>query len=198
MSLGNGMEPKGEMTSTSLPSAGLSRTEHQGVTNPAVVPTAYKWLSLASLLVYVAAFSIGLGPMPWLVLSEIFPGGIRGRAMALTSSMNWGINLLISLTFLTVTDIIGLSWVCFIYTILSVASLVFVILFIPETKGCSLEQISMELAKANYVKNNICFMSHHQEELVPTQLQKSKPQEQLPECNHLCGRGQLQRSSTEI
>ncbi|XP_031236438.1 solute carrier family 2, facilitated glucose transporter member 12 isoform X2 [Mastomys coucha] len=198
MSLGNGMEPKGEMTSTSLPSAGLSKTEHQGVTNPVVVPTAYKWLSLASLLVYVAAFSIGLGPMPWLVLSEIFPGGIRGRAMALTSSMNWGINLLISLTFLTVTDIIGLSWVCFIYTILSVASLVFVILFIPETKGCSLEQISMELAKANYVKNNICFMSHHQEELVPTQLQKSKPQEQLPECNHLCGRGQLQRPSTEI
>lgn len=42
-------------------------------------------------------------PVPWLVLSEIFPGGIRGRAMALTSSMNWGINLLISLTFLTVT-----------------------------------------------------------------------------------------------
>ncbi|XP_071405220.1 solute carrier family 2, facilitated glucose transporter member 12 isoform X2 [Pithys albifrons albifrons] len=67
------------------------------------VPVLLKWLSLASLLVYVAAFSIGLGPMSWLVLSEIFPGGIRGRAMALTSSMNWGINLLISLTFLTVT-----------------------------------------------------------------------------------------------
>ncbi|KAL0623744.1 Solute carrier family 2, facilitated glucose transporter member 12, partial [Plecturocebus cupreus] len=46
--------------------------------------------------------------MPWLVLSEIFPGGIRGRAMALTSSMNWGINLLISLTFLTVTDSLAL------------------------------------------------------------------------------------------
>lgn len=45
-------------------------------------------------------------------------------------------------------DLIGLSWVCFIYTIMSLASLVFVVLFIPETKGCSLEQISMELAKA--------------------------------------------------
>ncbi|NXT71064.1 GTR12 protein, partial [Chaetops frenatus] len=111
------------------------------------VPVVLKWLSLASLLVYVAAFSIGLGPMSWLVLSEIFPGGIRGRAMALTSSMNWGINLLISLTFLTVTELIGLSWVCFIYTIMSLASLAFVIMFIPETKGCSLEQISMELAK---------------------------------------------------
>nr|BAE25329.1 unnamed protein product [Mus musculus] len=198
MPMGNGMEPKGEMTFTSsLPNAGLSRTEHQGVTDTAVVPAAYKWLSLASLLVYVAAFSIGLGPMPWLVLSEIFPGGIRGRAMALTSSMNWGVNLLISLTFLTVTDLIGLSWVCFIYTIMSLASLAFVVLFIPETKGCSLEQISVELAKANYVKNNICFMSHHQEELVPTQLQKRKPQEQLPECNHLCGRGQSQRPSPD-
>uniref|UniRef100_D3ZNG4 Solute carrier family 2, facilitated glucose transporter member 12 n=1 Tax=Rattus norvegicus TaxID=10116 RepID=D3ZNG4_RAT len=195
--LGNGMEPKGEMAFTSLPNAGLSRTDRQGVTDPAVVPAVYKWLSLASLLVYVAAFSIGLGPMPWLVLSEIFPGGIRGRAMALTSSMNWGINLLISLTFLTVTDLIGLSWVCFIYTVMSLTSLAFVVLFIPETKGCSLEQISMELSKANYVKNNICFMSHHQEELVPTQLQKTKPQEQLPECKKLCGRGQSQRPSPE-
>lgn len=195
--LGNGMEPKGEMAFTSLPNARLSRTERQGVTDPAVVPAVYKWLSLASLLVYVAAFSIGLGPMPWLLLSEIFPGGIRGRAMALTSSMNWGINLLISLTFLTVTDLIGLSWVCFIYTVMSLASLAFVVLFIPETKGCSLEQISMELAKANYVKNNICFMSHHQEELVPTRLQTTKPQEQLPECKKLCGRGQSQRPSPE-
>lgn len=187
--VGNDMDKEGEMASTSLLNTGLSQTEHQEVTDPATVPAVYKWLSLGSLLVYVAAFSIGLGPMPWLVLSEIFPGGIRGRAMALTSSMNWGINLLISLTFLTVTDLIGLSWVCFTYTVMSLASLVFVVLFIPETKGCSLEQISMELAKANYVKNNICFMSHHQEDLVPTQLQR-KPQEQLPECKKLCGRGQ--------
>ncbi|TKC43209.1 hypothetical protein EI555_010755 [Monodon monoceros] len=53
--------------------------------------------------------SVLYGPVPWLVLSEIFPGGIRGRAMALTSSMNWGINLLISLTFLTVTGYETLS-----------------------------------------------------------------------------------------
>lgn len=193
----NDMDKRGEMTSASLPNAGLSQTEYQIVTDPAEVPSSLKWLSLTSLLVYVAAFSIGLGPMPWLVLSEIFPGGIRGRAMALTSSMNWGINLLMSLTFLTVTDLIGLPWVCFIYTIMSLVALVFVVVFIPETKGCSLEQISKELAKANYVKNNICFMSHHQEELVPKQLQKRKPQEQLLECKKLCGRGQPRQLSAE-
>ncbi|XP_044104421.1 solute carrier family 2, facilitated glucose transporter member 12 isoform X3 [Neovison vison] len=133
---------------TTFPSAGLSQAEYQTVTDPADVPAFLKWLSLASLLVYVAAFSIGLGPMHWLLLSEIFPGGIRGRAMALTSSMNWGINLLISLTFLTLTELIGLPWVCFIYAIMSLACLAFVVVFIPETKGRSLEQISAELAKA--------------------------------------------------
>uniref|UniRef100_A0A8D0L8Z0 Solute carrier family 2, facilitated glucose transporter member 12 n=1 Tax=Sphenodon punctatus TaxID=8508 RepID=A0A8D0L8Z0_SPHPU len=113
----------------------VSQTESRILTASYEVPAALKWLSLASLLTYVAAFSIGLGPMSWLVLSEIFPGGIRGRAMALTSSINWGVNLLISLTFLTITDLIGLPWVCFIYTVMSLASLAFVILFIPETKG---------------------------------------------------------------
>ncbi|NXP55617.1 GTR12 protein, partial [Heliornis fulica] len=141
------------------------------------IPVVLKWLSLASLLVYVAAFSIGLGPMSWLVLSEIFPGGIRGRAMALTSSMNWGINLLISLTFLTVTELIGLSWVCFIYTIMSLASLAFVIVFIPETKGCSLEQISMELAKQKYVQTPLCWTSQRREKLVPEELAKREKQQ---------------------
>ncbi|XP_058591321.1 solute carrier family 2, facilitated glucose transporter member 12 isoform X2 [Neofelis nebulosa] len=131
MPMRNDVDKKGV---THLPNTGLSQAQYQMVTDPADVPAFLKWLSLASLLVYVAAFSIGLGP-----------------------------------------NLIGLPWVCFIYTIMSLASLVFVVVFIPETKGCSLEQISAELAKGNFVKNNICFMSHHQEELVPKQLQKRKP-----------------------
>ncbi|XP_066470872.1 solute carrier family 2, facilitated glucose transporter member 12 [Tiliqua scincoides] len=147
-----------------------STTEHS---------SALQWLSLASLLVYVAAFSIGLGPMSWLVLSEIFPGGIRGRAMALTSSVNWGVNLLISSTFLTITDLIGLSWVYFIYALMSLVSLAFVIVFIPETKGCSLEQISMKLAKQKYARTAFCWVSQPQEELVPIGLSKKESREQF-------------------
>ncbi|XP_021396336.2 solute carrier family 2, facilitated glucose transporter member 12 [Lonchura striata] len=153
----------GELNRTALAGGKSTTGSHM---ESGEVPVVLKWLSLASLLVYVAAFSIGLGPMSWLVLSEIFPGGIRGRAMALTSSMNWGINLLISLTFLTVTELIGLSWVCFIYTAMSLASLAFVIMFIPETKGCSLEQISMELAKQKYVRTPLCGVSQRREKLV--------------------------------
>ncbi|NWU29760.1 GTR12 protein, partial [Dyaphorophyia castanea] len=165
----------GELNRTALAGGKSTTGSH---TESAEVPVVLKWLSLASLLVYVAAFSIGLGPMSWLVLSEIFPGGIRGRAMALTSSMNWGINLLISLTFLTVTELIGLSWVCFIYTIMSLASLAFVIVFIPETKGCSLEQISMELAKQKYVRTPLCGERQRREKLVPVEVAK-REKEQL-------------------
>ncbi|NWW08654.1 GTR12 protein, partial [Oreocharis arfaki] len=165
----------GELNRTALAGGKSTTGSHM---ESGEVPVVLKWLSLASLLVYVAAFSIGLGPMSWLVLSEIFPGGIRGRAMALTSSMNWGINLLISLTFLTVTELIGLSWVCFIYTIMSLASLAFVIVFIPETKGCSLEQISMELAKQKYVRTPLCRVSQRREKLVPVELAK-REKEQL-------------------
>ncbi|XP_071596963.1 solute carrier family 2, facilitated glucose transporter member 12 isoform X1 [Heliangelus exortis] len=172
---GPGVARTGELNRTTLVGGKSTRGSHM---ESEEVPVVLKWLSLASLLVYVAAFSIGLGPMSWLVLSEIFPVGIRGRAMALTSSMNWGINLLISLTFLTVTELIGLSWVCFIYTIMSLASLAFVIVFIPETKGCSLEQISMELAKEKYVKTPLCWVSQRREKLVPVELAK-REKEQL-------------------
>ncbi|XP_048361395.1 solute carrier family 2, facilitated glucose transporter member 12, partial [Sphaerodactylus townsendi] len=134
------------------------------------VPIALKWLSLASLLVYTAAFSVSLGPMSWLVLSEIFPGGIRGRAIALTSSVNWGVNLLISSTFLTITDLIGLPWVYFIYALMSLSSLAFVVAFIPETKGCSLEEISILLAKQKHRKNTFCRMSQHQDQLMSIEL----------------------------
>ncbi|XP_061098028.1 solute carrier family 2, facilitated glucose transporter member 12 [Conger conger] len=119
--------------------------------------SALKWLSLVSLLVYVTAFSISLGPMVYVIVCEIFPLGIRGKAVSVVSAVNWGTNLVISLTFLTVTDKIGLPNVMFTYAAMSFALLVFVILYIPETKGRSLEQISKELAKKNHLEDRICY-----------------------------------------
>lgn len=136
------------------------------------VPVFMKWLYLASLLSYVAAFSIGLGPMAWLVQSEIFPAGIKGRAFAITSSMNWGMNLLISLTFLTLTETLGLPWMIFSYAVMSMASLLFVLMFVPNTKGRPLEEISMELASRSYVCRSFCSRSRRQK-LVPIELSQN-------------------------
>ncbi|XP_056419299.1 solute carrier family 2, facilitated glucose transporter member 12 [Hyla sarda] len=137
------------------------------------VPVFMKWLYLASLLSYVAAFSIGLGPMAWLVQSEIFPAGIKGRAFAITSSMNWGMNLLISLTFLTLTETLGLPWMIFSYAVMSMASLLFVLMFVPNTKGRPLEEISMELASRSYVFHSFCSRSRSRQKLVPMELSQN-------------------------
>ncbi|XP_062323260.1 solute carrier family 2, facilitated glucose transporter member 12 [Osmerus eperlanus] len=115
-----------------------------------------KWVSLISLLVYVAAFSFSLGPMVYVVLSEIFPTGVRGKAVSVVSAVNWATNLLISMTFLSITETIGVPNVMFLYAIMSFVLLIFVILFVPETKGRTLEQISKELAMKKPLKGTFC------------------------------------------
>lgn len=130
------------------------------------VSSSLKWASLISLLVYVAAFSISLGPMVYVVLSEIFPMGVRGRAVSVVSAVNWATNLLISMTFLTVTEKIGVPNVMFLYAAMSFVLLVFVILCVPDTKGRTLEEISKELAKKKHFEVRLCKQVKPQESLI--------------------------------
>ena len=61
------------------------------------------WIAVASLMAYVGSFAVGLGPVFWLVLSEIYPLRIRGRAMSVGTAANWSANLVVALSFLTLT-----------------------------------------------------------------------------------------------
>uniref|UniRef100_H3DFX3 Solute carrier family 2, facilitated glucose transporter member 12 n=1 Tax=Tetraodon nigroviridis TaxID=99883 RepID=H3DFX3_TETNG len=125
------------------------------------VSSSLKVASLISLLVYVAAFSVSLGPMVYVVISEIFPMGVRGRAASVVAAVNWAVNLLISMSFLTITEKIGVPNVMFFHSAMCFALLVFVILCVPETKGLTLEEISKELAKNNYLSDALCFKNDH-------------------------------------
>ncbi|XP_049318732.1 solute carrier family 2, facilitated glucose transporter member 12 [Astyanax mexicanus] len=138
------------------------------------VSPSLKWISLVSLLVYVAGFSFGLGPMVYVVLSEIFPTGIRGKAVSVVSAFNWAMNLLISMTFLSLTERIGLPSVIFSYAAMSFLLLMFVMVFVPETKGRSLEQISKELAMKNHLDGTFfCHPWRKKPKSDPTQEEKS-------------------------
>lgn len=107
------------------------------------------WITLIFLALYIFFFSISWGPVVWVMLSEIFPLGIRGAGMAVGAVFNWISNLLVSLTFPYLLKSIGLSWVFILYGILGVVSLIFVLRVIEETKGRSLEQIEMALREKN-------------------------------------------------
>ena len=104
------------------------------------------WLAAGSLVLYVGAFAIGLGPVFWLLISEIYPLRVRGLAMSIATLTNWAFNLLVTVSFLTLVHGLGLSWTFWAYGLVSVGAWFFVKRFVPETKGRRLEQIEKELA----------------------------------------------------
>ena len=106
----------------------------------------YGWVALAGLLLFIAAFAVGLGPVFWLMISEIFPIGVRSKAMSVCTIANWGANFLVAQTFLSLSNAISRQGVFFLYAVLAVASLAFFAWKIPETKNRSLEEIQEEVA----------------------------------------------------
>jgi len=109
--------------------------------------TQLAWISVASVAAFVGFFAIGLGPVFWLLISEIFPLALRGRAMSVATVANWGFNLIVSATFLNLVAAAGESGTFLIYAILSIVALGFVIALVPETKGHSLEQIELDFQR---------------------------------------------------
>lgn len=103
--------------------------------------------ALICMLVYVASFAMSWGPVVWVLLSEIFPNKIRGRAMALAVAVQWVSNYLVSWTFpmmdkntyLVETYHHGFAY--WIYGLMGVLAMIFVWRFVPETKGKTLEEM---------------------------------------------------------
>jgi sugar porter (SP) family MFS transporter len=104
-----------------------------------------KWITLASLVCYIASFAISLGPIFWLMIAEIYPLRIRGRAMSLATVANWGFNMLIASTFLTLTEKLGKPGTFWLYALVAVGGIFFCYFLVPETKGHSLEEIEAYL-----------------------------------------------------
>jgi len=98
-------------------------------------------LSVVCLMLYVGSFAISLGPIFWLMIAEIYPLKIRGRAMSTATMVNWGTNLIVAITFLSIIEILGAAGTFWLYGVISVLALLFVYFRVPETKGKSLEEI---------------------------------------------------------
>uniref|UniRef100_A0A8C6URM9 Solute carrier family 2, facilitated glucose transporter member 10 n=1 Tax=Neogobius melanostomus TaxID=47308 RepID=A0A8C6URM9_9GOBI len=111
---------------------------------------------LLSLMAVVGAYSIGFGPLTWLLLSEIFPAEVRGRAFAFTNCFNWSAHLLVTSTFLNLVDAIGLPGLFVSYGAIASAAAVFFCKILPETKGKSLEDIDQELRLHRFYQKQDC------------------------------------------
>jgi sugar porter (SP) family MFS transporter len=98
-------------------------------------------LILICVLFYVAFFAVGLGPGVWVLMSEIFPTNIRGRAMSVATIALWSACTLISFTFLSLVNAVGISGTFWLYSFICLLTFILVWRIVPETKGKSLEEI---------------------------------------------------------
>lgn len=94
---------------------------------------------LVSIMIYVAAFAIGLGNVPWMQ-SELFPLSVRSLGSGVATATNWGSNFVIGLTFLPLMDALSPSWTFVLYAGICAVGYVLIWRIYPETAGLSLEE----------------------------------------------------------
>ncbi len=104
-------------------------------------------LILISILGFVASFAISIGPVMWVLFSELFPNRIRGLAISFVGLINSAISFLVQLVFPWELSTLGSSTTFLIYGVFAALGLVFILLVVPETKGKSLEELEAILVK---------------------------------------------------
>lgn len=105
------------------------------------------WLILIGILGFVASFAISVGPVMWVLFSELFPNRIRGIAISFVGFVNSVVSFLVQLVFPWELATLGSAGTFLIYGLFAVLGLVFIIAVVPETKGRSLEELEKLLVK---------------------------------------------------
>ncbi|MRT92095.1 sugar porter family MFS transporter [Ancylomarina sp. 16SWW S1-10-2] len=105
------------------------------------------WLVLVGILGFVASFAISIGPVMWVLFSELFPNRIRGLAISFVGLINSGVSFLVQLVFPWEQINFGNATTFFLYGLFGLLGLVFVFFMLPETKGKSLEELELILVK---------------------------------------------------
>src|SRR6202021_1111206 len=97
-----------------------------------------KWVGIGSTFAFVSFFAISLGPIFWIIISEIYPLRIRGFAMSFATAIAWVSNLIVSFSFPVMLAKCGVGTTFAMYSLIALASLIFSCIKVPETKGLSL------------------------------------------------------------
>ncbi|MCM5704238.1 sugar porter family MFS transporter [Larsenimonas salina] len=110
---------------------------------------AGQWTLVACLALYMA-FNCSFGVCLWLINAEVYPLFVRGKGASVGAFSHWIFNLIVTLTTLTLINALGTSGTFWLYALISTLALVFVIRYIPETNGRSLEQIEADLKAGTF------------------------------------------------
>lgn len=119
-------------------------------------------IAIVAVVIFIAAFSLGWGPIPWSSMSEILPNRVRGLTASIATIVNWSFATIITLFFEDYAHLITPKYAWASFAIVMAVSIVCVILFLPETKGHSLEEIQEGFERGKIFAVD-CGRRHHVE-----------------------------------
>ncbi|KAK8736442.1 hypothetical protein OTU49_005008 [Cherax quadricarinatus] len=99
------------------------------------------WVAILAAILYVSAYSFGVGPITWVLVGELFPQAAREKAAALISVLNWFLAFIITKTYFRLESLTGIAGTCGVYSSVCVIGLILVYFLVPETKGRTLGEI---------------------------------------------------------
>ena len=102
-------------------------------------------VAIVGLMFFQGSFAIGLGPVFWLLIAEIYPLKVRGTAMGVATIANWGADFIVTISFLTLLNAISGAGTFLLFAFLTLVALIYFRIKVPETKGRSLQEIESEL-----------------------------------------------------
>uniref|UniRef100_A0A8D9ADR8 Facilitated trehalose transporter Tret1 n=2 Tax=Cacopsylla melanoneura TaxID=428564 RepID=A0A8D9ADR8_9HEMI len=107
---------------------------------------AIAFLPLLSVVVYIIMFSMGSGPIPWMMIGELFAPEVKGNATGIAVALNWSLAFVVTLSFSTLSSTLGTGITFWLFSVICLIGTLFTYLLVLETKGKPLNQIQIELA----------------------------------------------------
>ena len=99
------------------------------------------WLPLVSVIIFIIIFSMGYGPIPWIIVGEIFPSNVKGIASSATAACNWMLAFYVTKIFQNMIDLVGLPASYGVFAMICVIGTAFVFTLVPETNGKSIDEV---------------------------------------------------------
>jgi MFS family permease len=103
------------------------------------------WLPLACVSIFIIVFSMGFGPIPWIMIGELFPSNVKGIASAVAAAFSWIFAFAVTKAFQNLVDLLGSPVTFWLFAVMCVAATIFTAILVPETKGKDLQDIQAEL-----------------------------------------------------
>ncbi|CAL4102872.1 unnamed protein product, partial [Meganyctiphanes norvegica] len=115
--------------------------------DPEYATNSLSWLPLTGLMVFMVAFAVSYGPIPWVMMGELFSGDVRDLCSSIAACFNWSLSFIVTLTFVPMQEALGAAWTYWVFGIVCLLSLVFCMFLVPETKGRTLEEVAVLMGK---------------------------------------------------